>query len=110
VKIRQCNQLNQITNSGKSLPVAQNSREFTQLADRLDRLNNEVAAIALEDQNLGVFKNKFSQIYKAMAQSSRQIAAPNSNQNLLIAQQNLKTSIAQEIALVAAVNQYCNQN
>jgi hypothetical protein len=111
VKVKQCNQLNQITNTGKSLPIAQNSKEFTQLADRLDRLNSEVEAIVLEDRNLDVFKDKFSQIYIAMARSSRQIAAPNTDRNLLdLAQQNLKNSTSQEISLVAEVNKYCNPN
>jgi uncharacterized membrane-anchored protein YhcB (DUF1043 family) len=107
----QCNVLNQITNTGKSLPIAQNSGDFTRLADRLDRLNGEVEAIVLEDRNLDAFKNKYSQIYKTMARSSRQIAAPNTDQNLLNqAQQNLKTSANQEISLVTEVNKYCSHN
>jgi uncharacterized membrane-anchored protein YhcB (DUF1043 family) len=110
-KVNQCNVLNQITNTGKSLPIAQNSGDFTQLADRLDRLNGEVEAIVLEDRNLDAFKNKYSQIYKTMARSSRQIAAPNTDQNLLNqAQQNLKTSANQEISLVTEVNKYCSHN
>jgi hypothetical protein len=111
VKVKQCNELNQITNTGKSLPIAQNSKEFTQLADRLGLLNSEVEAISLKDRNLDAFKNKFSQLYKAMAQSSRQISTATTDRNLLNqAQQDLKTLTDRETSLVAEVNKYCNQN
>jgi oligoendopeptidase F len=113
LKTDQCNQLTQITNSGKSLPVAQNAAEFTKLANSLDQLNLKVQAIALNDQNLNSLKAKYSQWYGAMAQSSRQIAQASKDQNpqlLLQAQKNLKDLAGQEISLVTESNKYCNEN
>jgi hypothetical protein len=113
LKVSDCNQLNEVTNSGKSLPVAKNSDEFMQLSQSLGQLNLKIQAIALQDQNLNTYKNEFSQLYEAMAQASSQIsqAATNSDRNLLIqSQQSLKTLNQQELSLVAAVNKYCIGN
>jgi len=111
-KVSDCNQITQVTNSAKSLSVAQNSMQFIKLADSLDQLDLKVQAIAIKDQNLDGLKSKFSQLYKSMAQSARQLAEASTEKNpnlLLQSQQNLKTLTAQEIPLVAEVNKYCSQ-
>ena len=112
LKTEQCLQLSEITNTAKSLPVAQNAAEFTNLAVSLDELNLKVQAIALDDQNLNRLKDKYSQWYGAMAQSSRQIAQASKDQNpqlLTQAQNNLKDLAGQEISLVTEFNKYCGQ-
>jgi oligoendopeptidase F len=113
LKTDQCHQLSLVTNSGKALPVVQNAAEFIKLANSLDQLNLKVQAIALDDQNLNSLKDKYSQWYGAMAQSSRQIAQASKDQNpqlLTQAQKNLKDLAGQEISLVTEFNNYCNEN
>ncbi|AFY72459.1 hypothetical protein Syn7502_00292 [Synechococcus sp. PCC 7502] len=111
-RFTQCQQIIQVTNSAKSVPVAQNPNEFTVIAQNLEGINLKVQAIALTDKTLNSYKIGFSQLYTAVAQSSRQIAQSvqeRNQNNLNQSQQQLQVLADQEVALVAEVNKYCTE-
>lgn len=109
-KIEQCLVLTKVTNSAKSLPVTQNTKEFMVLADRLDQLDSQVQALKIEDQNLNQFKMQFSQLYKSMSLAARQINQTSTDRDAnALAQAALRAATAKEAPLVGEVNKYCSQ-
>ncbi|MBD2298649.1 hypothetical protein H6G80_10045 [Nostoc sp. FACHB-87] len=118
-KVAQCNKIIKVANQAVTLSqeFSKNSQRdtgsktFTEIADKLGNLANEMKALEIKDEKLKGFQGRFIKLYQDTSKGFRDTAAAFDKKNLKAANTSLaslKKSGSDESAIVTEINSYCS--
>ncbi len=111
-RVSQCNRITTVANQLKSFEVPRNSQGLAQLADRVDRVSQEMRAVKVSDPKLQELQGRFVTMYEASGQAMRKRSNAATEKNRLAfdaAAKEVREVAATEAPLIEELNQYCDR-
>jgi DNA repair ATPase RecN len=111
-KLVQCNKVIQVANRLETIATgaSKDATGFEKMSAQIESIGKEMQTLKVSDDKLGEFRDRFVEVYKEMAQSTRDIAlaiTAKDRSAIAKATNSIKVVLAKESPLNGEINRYC---